>query len=217
MLWLNYPNNPTGGTATLDFFAEAVDFCRQFEILLCHDAPYTDVTFDGYRAPSVLEIPGAKEVAIEFNSLSKTYNMAGWRVGMAVGNRDAIRALATVKTHIDSGIARPVQDMAAEALSGDQSWLVDRNNVYQERRDLCLSTLKKMGLETTVPKGGFYAWFRVPTGYTSLEYHTTVLEQAHISLTPGHIYGKNGEGWARISLVVPTEQLTEALQRLEKL
>ncbi len=216
MLWLNYPNNPTGGTATLDFFAEAVEFCRRYDILLCHDAPYADVTFDGYRAPSILEVPGAKEIAIEFNSLSKTYSLAGWRVGMAVGCRVAVEALATVKTQIDSGLAKPIQDMAAQALMGDQAWLGPRNAIYQERRDLCLAALQKMGLETTKPKGGLYVWFRVPPGYTSSAYHTRLLEHAHVSITPGHIYGQNGEGWMRISLVANTERLKEALARLEK-
>lgn len=217
MLWLNYPNNPTGGTATVEFFAEAVDFCRQFDLLLCHDAPYADVTFDGHIAPSVLQAPGAKDVAIEFNSLSKTYSLAGWRLGMAVGNPVAVEALAKVKTQIDSGIAKPVQDMAADALTGDQSWLEPRNAIYRERRDMCLDTLRAMGLETTHPKGGLYVWFRVPAGATSLAYHTRVLEQAHVSITPGHVYGQNGEGWARISLVAPTARLHEALARMEKL
>lgn len=216
MLWLNYPNNPTGGTATLNFFAEAVDFCRQYDILLCHDAPYADVTYDGYQAPSILEVPGAKEIAIEFNSLSKTYSLAGWRIGLAVGYQLAVEALATVKTQIDSGIAKPIQDMAVEALTGDQSWLAPRNAIYQERRDLCMETLRKMGLETTVPKGGLYIWFRVPPRHTSLAFHTHVLENAHVSITPGHIYGANGEGWMRLSLVAKTDRLQEALVRLEK-
>ncbi len=216
MLWLNYPNNPTGATATLDFFAEAVDFCRQYDVLLCHDAPYVDVTYDGYRAPSVLQVPGAKEVAVEFNSLSKTYNMAGWRVGMAVGCPTAIEALARVKTQIDSGIAKPIQDMAADALIGDQGWVSARNGVYQERRDLCLATLRKIGLEVDTPRGAFYIWFRAPAGYSSLQFHTDLLEKGHISTTPGHIYGSNGEGWLRISLVAPTERLQVALARLEK-
>lgn len=217
MLWLNYPNNPTGGTATVEFFAEAIDFCRQFDILLCHDAPYADVTFDGHVAPSVLQVPGAKDVAVEFNSLSKTYSLAGWRLGMAVGQQTAIEALAKVKTQIDSGIAKPVQDMAVDALTGDQSWLKPRNAIYQERRDLCLETLRRLGLETTHPKGGLYVWFRVLARYTSLQFHTEVLEKAHVSITPGHIYGPNGEGWARISLVAPTGRLAEALARMEKL
>ena len=214
MLWLNYPNNPTGATASLDFLAEAVDFCRRYDILLCHDAPYVDVTFDGYRAPSVLQIPGAREVAIEFNSLSKTYNMAGWRVGMAVGNRTAIEALARVKTQIDSGLARPIQDMAARALAGDQGWLAQRNAIYQERRDLCLAALGRLGLAAGRPLGALYVWFRAPTGTTSAEFHRDLLEEAHISITPGHIFGANGEGWMRVSLAVATERLQEALERM---
>lgn len=214
MLWLNYPNNPTGATASLDFLAEAVDFCRRYDILLCHDAPYIDVTFDGYRAPSILQVPGAREVAIEFNSLSKTYNMAGWRVGMAVGNRTAIEALGRVKTQIDSGLARPIQDMAARALAGDQGWLAQRNAIYQERRDICLAALGRLGLAAGVPLAALYVWFRAPAGTTSAEFHRVLLEEAHISITPGHIFGDNGEGWMRVSLAVATERLQEALERM---
>ncbi|RME69536.1 MAG: aminotransferase class I/II-fold pyridoxal phosphate-dependent enzyme [Chloroflexi bacterium] len=214
MLWLNYPNNPTGVVAGLDFFAEAVDFCRQFDILLCHDAPYVDITYDGHTAPSVLQVPGAKEVAVEFNSLSKTYNMAGWRVGMAVGHAGAIEALATVKTQIDSGIAKPIQDMAAAALSGSQAWIAERNEIYRQRRDMCLAALQEMGLQVDPPQGAFYIWFRTPAGMSSAEYQNHLLETAHVSLTPGHIYGPNGEGWVRLSLVAPTERLQEALRRM---
>lgn len=216
MLWLNYPNNPTGATITLEALAEAVEFCRRYDILLCHDAPYVDVTFDGYVAPSVLQVPGAKEVAIEFNSLSKTYNLAGWRVGMAVGNPVAVKALATVKTQIDSGLAKPIQDMAAAAMTGDQDWLTERNAVYQERRDLALAALRGLGFQMDAPKAGLYLWFRVPEGMTSLEFHTLLLEKAHISLTPGHIYGSQGEGYIRLSLAVETGRLREALGRLER-
>ena len=216
LLWLNYPNNPTGGVATVQFFAEAVDFCRQFDILLCHDAPYADVTFDGHIAPSVLQAPGAKAVAIEFNSLSKTYSLAGWRVGMAVGNAVAVQALAKIKTQFDSGLAKPIQAMAADALTGDQSWLVARNAIYQERRDLCLDTIRKLGLETTVPKGGLYIWFRTPPGQSSEAFAGHLLDTAHVALTPGHIYGRNGEGWMRLSLITGTARLKEALARLEQ-
>lgn len=217
MLWLNYPNNPTGGVATVDFFAEVVDFCRQFDILLCHDAPYSDLTFDGHVAPSVLQVPGAKEVAVEFNSLSKTYSLAGWRVGMAVGYSVAVQALATVKTQIDSGLAIPIQDMAADALTGDQSWLGPRNTIYQARRDHCLAAFGQMGLEATRPKGGIYIWFRTPPDYSSLGFHTRLLEEAHVSLTPGPVYGNNGEGWMRLSLIVSQERIAEALNRIAKL
>jgi len=217
MLWLNYPNNPTGAAAPLEFFAEAVDFCRQFDILLCHDAPYVDVTFAGYRAPSLLQVPGAKEVAIEFNSLSKTYNMAGWRIGMAVGNPVAVEALTKIKTQVDSGIAKPIQDMAAAALTGDQSWVGQRNSIYQQRLDLCLPALRQMGLEADTPQGGFYIWLRVPTGYNSGQFHDKLLEEAHVSSTPGHVFGQNGEGWLRLSLVAGPARLTEALNRIGRL
>jgi LL-diaminopimelate aminotransferase len=216
MLWLNYPNNPTGATAPLEFLAEAVAFCRRYNILLCHDAPYVDVTFDDYRAPSLLQVPGAKEIAVEFNSLSKTYNMAGWRVGMAVGCQVAIKALATIKTQIDSGMAKPIQDMAAVALTGNQDWLETRNALYQARRDLALARLAQMGLVADKPKAALYIWFRVPAGYTSTRFQTDLLEKAHVSLAPGQFYGRNGEGWARLSLTATQDRLTEALTRMEK-
>jgi LL-diaminopimelate aminotransferase len=217
MMWLNYPNNPTGAGATLEFFAEAVQFCRKYEILLCHDAPYTDVTFDGFRAPSLLQIPGAKEVVIEFNSFSKTYNMAGWRVGMAVGNTVAVQALAKVKTQIDSGLAKPIQEMATEALLGDQSWLDERNMVYQQRRDVCLEALSEMGLETFRPQGGLYVWFRTPARFSSTEFQTDILEKAHVALVPGSIYGTQGEGWIRLSFVSDIETLRQALERMKRI
>lgn len=215
LLWLNYPNNPTGAVAGPDFFAEAVRFCREYDILLAHDAPYVDVTYDGYQAPSALQVPGAKDVVIEFNSLSKAYNMAGWRVGMAVGNRMAVEALATVKTHIDSGMAKPIQDMAAAALTGDQGWLAERNRIYQQRRDLGLAALERLGLQAERPRAALYLWFRAPAGYDSMAFHTHLLEQAYISVTPGSIYGRSGEGWMRLSLAVQTERFQEALARLE--
>lgn len=216
MLWLNYPNNPTGAGATLEFFQEAVDFCREHEILLCHDAPYSDVTYDGYQAPSLLQAEGAKEVVIEFNSFSKTYNMAGWRVGMAVGNSAAVQALAKIKTQVDSGLAKPIQQMATEALLGDQNWLTERNAIYQKRRDVCLAALEAMGLEAYRPQGGMYVWFRVPTGYRSTEFHHRLLEEAHVSIAPGSMYGLQGEGWMRISFVRDVTLLEEAMTRIKR-
>ncbi|MDM8529463.1 aminotransferase class I/II-fold pyridoxal phosphate-dependent enzyme [Anaerolineales bacterium HSG24] len=217
MMWLNYPNNPSGAPASLEFFQEAVNFCRKYQILLCHDAPYTDVTFDGYRAPSLLEVPGAKEVVIEFNSFSKTYNMAGWRVGMAVGNSVAVQALAKIKTQIDSGLGKPIQRMAATALTSDQSWLTERNAIYQERRDLCLNLLSEMGIEACRPVGGLYVWFKTPDGYSSVEFQLKMLEEAHVSLSPGTMYGQQGRGWMRLSFVSDVSVLTEALERMKKL
>ena len=216
MLWINYPNNPTGAVANLEFFAEAVEFCRKYEILLCHDNPYSELTFDDYRAPSVLQIPGAKEIAVEFNSLSKTYNLAGWRLGMAVGYAPAIQTLGKLKAQVDSGAPRPVQSMGATALNGDQSWWLERNDIYQNRRDVGYEGLRRLGLQLERPKGGMYLWFKVPDGYTSRSFQETILEQAHVTLTPGDIYGPNGEGWARITLVSPAERIAEALERIER-
>ncbi|MCS7220629.1 MAG: LL-diaminopimelate aminotransferase [Anaerolineae bacterium] len=217
LMWLNYPNNPTGAVASLEFLAEAVDFCRQHDILLCFDAPYCDICFDGYAAPSILQIPGAKEVAIEFNSLSKSYNMAGWRVGMAVGNPIAVEALARVKTNIDSGIFLAIQEAAIAALTGDQSWLKERNAIYQERRDLIIHTLNEIGMGAAVPQAGLYVWSRIPAGYTSAEVTERLLEEAHVSVTPGTAFGSHGEGYLRLSLGASTDRVREAMERIRQL
>lgn len=215
VLWINYPNNPTAATATLEFFEETVAFGRQYDILLCHDAAYTQVGFDGYRAPSLLQVPGAKEVAVEFNSLSKSHNMAGWRVGVAVGNPDAISKLFALKTHIDSGHFLPIMEAATTALTGDQSWLQERNEIYRQRQDIFLQGLHELGLKTQPPLASLYIWFPVPDGWTSMRFVTALLEQAHLSLTPGTVFGANGEGYVRVSLVVPAERMVIAVQRLK--
>jgi LL-diaminopimelate aminotransferase len=214
ILWLNYPSNPTGAIAPLEFFERAVTFARRFDILICHDNPYCDVTFEGYKAPSLLEVPGAKDVALEFNSLSKTYNMAGWRVGMAVGRAAAVEALARIKTNIDSGIFRAIQDAAVVALTGDQEWLKERNEVYRERRDLILAGLQEVGMRARRPRASLYIWAEAPAGYSSEEFATRLLNQAGISITPGTVFGSNGEGYLRISLGMSTDRIGEALERL---
>ncbi len=214
LLWLNYPNNPTGATASLGFFESVVEFARRHDVLICHDNPYCDVTFDGYTAPSLLQVPGAKEVAIEFNSLSKAYNMAGWRVGMVVGNAVAVEALARTKTNIDSGIFRPIQDAAVLALSGDQGWVADRNEIYRERRDMILAALQELGIRARRPKASLYVWAEVPAGYSSEEFTARLLEGAGVSITPGTAFGPHGEGYLRISLGMSTERVREALDRL---
>lgn len=216
MMWLNYPNNPTGALGTEAVFRQAIDFCRDHNILLCHDNPYSDVCFDGYRAPSILAIPGAKDVAIEFNSLSKSHNMAGWRVGVVVGNATAIKALATVKTQIDTGIPRPVQDMAIAALNGDQSWIADRNAIYQQRRDIAVTALRELGFDVSPQKATLYLWFPVPHGYDDVALHEKLLTETGVSIAPGSIYGENGRGWMRLSVAVPTERMLEAMARLKK-
>lgn len=217
LLWLNYPNNPTGAAAPMDFLQRAVDYAREHDLVICYDNPYCDLTFDGYVAPSILEVPGAKDVCVEFNSLSKTYNMAGWRVGMAVGNARAIDALTTIKTNIDSGIFRPIQDAATAALTGDQSWIEDRNAIYARRRDIILDFLPKIGMSAQKPKGSLYVWARVPEGRDCDEFAIEVLEGAGVWLTPGTAFGEYGAGYMRISVCVPEERLREAGERLSNL
>jgi len=218
LMWLNYPNNPTGAVAPRAFFEEAVAFCRKYEILLCHDAPYADVCFDGYRAPSLLEVPGAKDVAVEFNSLSKSHNMAGWRVGMAVGNATAVAALLQTKSNIDSGIFLAVQDAAAAALTGDQSWIPARNTEYQRRRDAMYDVLVNyLGLEVALPCASLYLWPRVPVGHTSAELADRILTATGVSLTPGSAFGAHGEGYLRISLGQTTDRFMIAVERLRQL
>lgn len=218
LMWLNYPNNPTGATAPLAYFERAVTFCRQHDILLCHDAPYADVGYDGYRAPSLLQVPGADDVAVEFNSLSKSHNMAGWRVGMAVGNATAIAALAQLKTNIDSGHFLAIQDASVAALQTPQSWIDQRNAIYQARRDALLPVLvDDLGLETATPSAGLYLWPRIPAGHTSALFAEKILTETGVSLTPGSAFGACGEGYLRISLGQTTERFTMAVARLRSL
>jgi len=216
ILWLNYPNNPTSAVADLEFLSRAVNLASRHDLLLCYDNPYCDLTFDGYRPPSILQIAGAKKVALEFNSLSKTYNMAGWRVGMAVGSAEAVEALARVKTNIDSGIFRPIQDAAIAALTGEQTWLTERNLAYQRRRDAVLEFLPGLGLTARVPKAAMYVWARIPedAGQNSQDFCMRTLEKTGIWLTPGSSFGDHGEGYVRIALTLPEEQLREVGRRL---
>jgi len=217
ILWMNYPNNPTTATASLEFFERALAFARKNDILLVHDNPYADVCFDGYVAPSLLQAPGAKQHAVEFNSLSKSHNMGGWRVGMATGNPEAIGALSRLKTNIDSGIFRAIQDAAVEALTGDQEWLSERNEVYATRRDMALKALPEAGMSADKPKSTIYVWAKIPAGFTSTDFANQLLEKAGVSVTPGPAFGKQGEGYVRISLGQKTERIKEAMERLESL
>ena len=215
LMWLNYPNNPTGAVAPLAFFEQAVEFCRRYDILLCHDAPYADVCYDGYQAPSLLAVSGAKEVAVEFNSLSKSHNMAGWRVGMAVGSATALAALVQIKSNIDSGIFLAVQDAAVAALSGDQTWIAGRNAEYQYRRDLLLDVLgNDWGLDVAKPQAGLYLWPHVPPGYTAASFADKILLETGVSVTPGSAFGSHGEGYLRISVGQATERVQVAVDRL---
>jgi LL-diaminopimelate aminotransferase len=214
LMWLNYPNNPTGATADLDFFARAVDFARQHDLLLCHDAPYCDVTYGDYRAPSLLQVPSADDVAVEFNSLSKTTNMAGWRIGMAVGNAEALAALAQVKSNVDSGIFRPLQEAAVRALDVDPEWLTTRNATYWERMDMILETLDAVNMPARRPRAALYVWAQVPEKWRAEEFAQALLENTGVAVAPGTFFGPSGEGYVRLSVTAPTEQVREAMVRL---
>lgn len=213
-MWLNYPNNPTGATVDLDFFSQAVAFAHKHDLLLCHDAAYTQVSFNGYKPPSVLQIPGALEVAVEFNSLSKSHNMAGWRIGIAAGNPAAIKSMLAYKTNVDSGHFRPLLEAATAALTSDQGWLEDRNNIYQQRRDFIVDGLKSLGVAVQNPLASLYIWCPIPKGWTSEQFASTLLEEAYLSLTPGTVFGTKGEGYVRISLVASTDKIQQAVVRL---
>jgi LL-diaminopimelate aminotransferase len=215
LLWLNYPSNPTAAIAPVSFFKEALDFASQHDLLVCHDAAYSLVTFDGYQAPSILQEPGAKDVAIEFNTLSKSYNMAGWRVGAAVGNRAALHSLSALKTHADSSHFLPVLIASAVAMTGDQNWLVERNRVYAQRRDLLVSELNRLGLQAACPQASLYVWSPVPAGWSAEDFTAAVLEEAHLSLTPGTVFGQGGQGYMRITMTASLERIAEGMQRLE--
>jgi LL-diaminopimelate aminotransferase len=214
VLWLNYPNNPTGAVANEHFFTEVLSYAREHDILVCHDAAYSAVTYDGYRAPSILEFPGAKEVAVEFNSLSKSHNMAGWRVGVAVGNSEALGSLYTLKTHTDSGQFLPIMEAAIEAMTGDQGWIGERNEVYRKRRDLVAEVLQDLGVDYLLPKGAIYMWFACPTGWTSARFTQALLKSTGVSLAPGSIFGDRGESFIRLSLCAPEDRLADAMKRM---
>ena len=216
IMFIGYPNNPTGALATPEYFDKAIDFCRAHDLLLVHDNAYCEICFDGYVAPSILERPGAKEVAIEMFSLSKTYNMTGWRIGFAVGNATAVQALGTVKNNLDSGQFTAIQDAAIVALEGSQQCVADMCALYQHRRDLVLDALASIGVECATPKATIYVWARVPEGYTSAEFTERLLTEAHVIVTPGNGYGPDGEGYIRISLTTPDDRLLEAVRRIKE-
>lgn len=214
LLWLNYPSNPTAAVAELPVFERAVGFARDRGLLLCHDGAYSEITFDGFVAPSVLQVPGATDVAVEFGSLSKTYNMTGWRIGFAVGNAEAIRALGTIKTNLDSGIFDAVQRAAVAALNGPQDHVDAMRAVYQKRRDLAVSALADAGLDVEPPLGSIYVWVPVPEGRTAEGFAAELLEEVAVVVAPGTGYGAQGEGFIRISLTVADNRLEEAMERI---
>jgi LL-diaminopimelate aminotransferase len=214
LMWLNYPNNPTAGVANLEFFTEAVELASRYGFLLCHDAAYMQVAFDGERPPSLLQAPGAKDVAVEFNTLSKSHNMAGWRTGAILGNAQAVRTFFTLKTNADSSHFLPIFVASTAALNGDQSWLTERNEIYRQRRDVVVAGLHKMGLDVPTPRASLYVWSPVQAGWDSVTFVTAALEQAGVSLTPGTVFGPGGEGFVRISITAPLERIRQAMERL---
>ncbi len=217
LIFINYPNNPTGATAERDFFRRIIDFAREYDLIVCHDAAYTEMGFDGYRPMSFLELPGAKDVGIEFHSLSKTYNMTGWRLGFAVGNAGILDGLGQVKSSIDSGQFNAVQYAGIAALESDQSCVAEMQKIYQDRRDALIGGLREIGLNPEVPKATFYVWCPVPAKYKSKEFTALLLREAGIVTTPGSGFGEPGEGYIRLALTVSKERIEEAIQRIRKI
>jgi LL-diaminopimelate aminotransferase len=214
LLWINYPNNPTSAVADLDFFNRVVEFARQHKLAVCHDGPYSEVAFDGYQPVSFMQADGAREVGVEFHSLSKTYNMTGWRIGMVVGNAVMIDALKRLKSNLDSGIPQAIQRAAITALSGPQDCIKAHNDIYQRRRDLIIDVLNNIGLEARPPKASLFIWAKVPKGYTSVEFANDLLDKVGVAVTPGAGYGKHGEGYVRLSLTVPDSIVVKGLSKL---
>jgi len=214
LMWLNYPNNPTGAIAGLDFFEKAVHFAQKHDLAICHDTPYTEVAFDGYKPPSFMQLAGAKEIGVEFHSLSKTYHMTGWRIGMVVGNAGMVDALFRVKSNLDSGIPQAIQYAAIEALRGSQDHIAERNAIFQRRRDKLLKVLNEIGLKARIPKATFYIWAKIPQGYTSIDFTKKLLDEAGIAVTPGIGYGKEGEGYIRFSLTISDDRLEQGINHL---
>jgi LL-diaminopimelate aminotransferase len=214
VLWLNYPNNPTGACADLEFFERVVHFARRYDIAVLHDLAYADVAYGGYSPPSFLQVAGATEVGIEFNSLSKTYNMTGWRVGMAVGNAAMIDALMRVKSNLDSGIPQAIQQMAIAAMSGPQDAVAEHNEIYTRRRDRVVEALRNIGLHVEPPKASLYIWARLPEGEKSIDFAGRLLDDTGVVVTPGIGYGERGEGYVRLSLTTPDDRVDEGLRRL---
>jgi LL-diaminopimelate aminotransferase len=214
LMFINYPNNPIGVVADLPFYLKVVEFARNYDILVCHDAAYSEMAYDGFKPLSFLQVPGAKEVGIEFHSLSKTYSMTGWRIGWAAGNSYAIEVLGRIKSNIDSGVFQAIQYAAIEALQGPQECVAQSNAIYAERRDIALAGLQRMGWKVKPPQASFYFWAPVPQGYNSASFAEMVLEKTGVIITPGNGYGEYGEGYFRIALTVSKERIQVAFDRM---
>ncbi|HWI65907.1 MAG TPA: aminotransferase class I/II-fold pyridoxal phosphate-dependent enzyme, partial [Symbiobacteriaceae bacterium] len=218
LMFINYPNNPTGAIAGIEFYEEAVAFCKKYDILLVSDNAYSEMTYDGFKAPSVFEVEGAKEIAVEFWSLSKPFNMTGWRIAAIVGNADAVSALGIIKTNTDSGQFTAVQEAAIEALTNPaaDAFIAEMNQVYTRRRDIAVAGLRDAGLDAQPMKGSFYLWMPVPKGHTSTSFAALMLDEAGVIVTPGSAYGAHGEGYVRLSLCLKEERLVQAIERIKQ-
>jgi LL-diaminopimelate aminotransferase len=216
LLWINYPNNPTAAVADRDFYKRVIDFATKNNVIVCHDAAYTEMGYDGYRPMSFLELDGAKEVGIEFHSLSKTFNMTGWRIGMAVGNAEIVSGLAQAKSNLDSGIFQAIQEAGIEALKLGDSIIEPSRKIYQERRDILVSGLRAVGLECEKPRATFYVWVATPKGLTSAEFTAKLLDEAGVVTTPGNGFGDAGEGYVRFTVCVDQQRLKEVAERIRQ-
>lgn len=217
IMFLNYPNNPTSAICEESYYSEVIQYAKHHNIIVAHDAAYSEITYEGYKPISFMEVEGAKDVGVEFHSLSKTFNMTGWRIGFVVGNKDIIKGLTKVKSNIDSGIFRAIQYAGVEALRQGPVHLSEANKIYQERRDIIVNGLRKVGWEVDSPRATFYIWVPCPPGRTSKELAMWLMEHTYIIATPGNGFGKNGEGYIRFSLTAPTEKIREAVRRIENL
>jgi LL-diaminopimelate aminotransferase len=217
LLFINYPNNPTSAIAEKSFFEEVVAFAKRHQIIVCHDAAYSEMAFDGFCPPSFMEVKGAREVGIEFHSLSKTFNMTGWRIGFAVGHEEIVSGLGKVKTNIDSGVFQAIQEAGIEALDHFDTPLPENIDIYEKRRDVLAKGLHEVGLKVERPKATFYFWIEVPKGYTSAQFATILIEQAGIVATPGNGFGDEGEGYIRMTITVGEARLREAIERLKRI
>ncbi len=215
LLWLNYPNNPTTACAGRSFFEKAVEFARRHNLVIVHDMAYAEVYFEDFRPMSILQIPGAFDVAVELHSLSKTYNMAGFRVGMLVGNAELVDAVARLKSNIDSGMFRPIQYAAIEALHLPASWIVERNAIYRRRRDMLVEGCNAIGMYAQTPKAGLYVWAAIPEGFTARDFVNWLFDKTGVLLTPGTNFGAMGEGYVRISMTAPDERIATAIKRIQ--
>ncbi|HEX5142096.1 MAG TPA: LL-diaminopimelate aminotransferase [Dehalococcoidia bacterium] len=214
VLWINYPNNPTAAVADISFYEEAVAFAKKWDLAVCHDAAYSEVAFDGYKPVSFLQVEGARDIGIEFHSLSKSYNMTGWRIGMAVGNADLIHGLFIIKSNVDSGVNQAVQQMAITALEGSQACIAENTATYKRRRDRLVEALRACGLRVQAPKASLYVWAHVPEGFTSAEFAARLIDDIGVVVTPGPNFGKSGEGYVRLSITAPDERVDEGAQRM---